>query len=520
MTIFNLQTFVLRFRRQSAGGNAPVLFALFLFLAAGFLSFGTGGEISAQEAVRTTTAGNFRVGERLTYNFSFEKFYDVAYAELYVVSRGRLDGRDAVEIQSKFRTVNILSAAFYMVDESRTTFASPENGLPLYTRKVSNAGVLPQEDVKNYLNAPAANFDLLTMLYQARTAGGIGNFQFQENGRVYNANFTTTGSERVKTDAGEFETIISTVQSDFLVENGIREMRINFSTDEHKVPVLLRFKTDKGEFRGALSSLQIISETPEATPLPLQTPVAVAATPKPVVTPTPYLENQPLLPELPFVLGETLLYQVANNGQKIASVTLQVKERKQFAGEDSLLLTATVTGIEPSNHLFNLNDGIRAQVDPATLAPKQIEFKFSGFLAPYNQTTVFDQKTGTALFDGTNRVEIPVGTHSALSLVYAIRSFNLKPSNDKTNPVNDTRVAVFIGSQPYVLTLRPANAELITLKGEKKPAQMITVITGNPAVDAQGLRVWLSNDQRRVPLRLAFGTFQADLITEMLVPPK
>lgn len=518
MNIFRLQTSDLKIRHKSARKNSRGFFVLFLLLGISSLSFWFGEKSAAQEAARTLPT-DYRVGERLTYSFSFEKFNDVAFAEISVVSRGKLEGKDAVELHSKFKTVNLLSAAFYLIDETRTTFVSTETNLPLYTKRVSNAGVTPLEEVKNYLNTPATNFDLLTMIYQARYAGGIGSFQFQENGRIYNANFTPMGNERVKTDAGDFETTVSTVQSDFLTENGIKELKINFSVDEQRIPAVIRFRTDKGEFRGSLSSLQVIDETPDATPTPIQTPVVIA-TPKPIVTPTPYVDNQPLLPELPFVLGETLQYQVSNNNQKIASVTLQVKERRQFFNEDSLLLTATVTGIEPSNQIFNLNDGIRAHVSPETLAPKQIELKFSGFFAAYNQTTIFDQKTGTAIFDGTNRIEIPVGTHSILSLVYAIRSFNLKPSKDETNPINDTRVAVFLGTQPYVFTLRPANADLITLKGEKVSAQLVTVITGNPAVDAQGLKIWLSNDVKRTPLRLKFGTFQADLISETIVRTK
>ncbi|CAN5707827.1 hypothetical protein BH20ACI4_BH20ACI4_11230 [soil metagenome] len=520
MNIFRLQTSDLKIRHKPACNTTRGAIALFLFFGISALSFWFGEKSAAQTITMVRTpATNYRVGEHLTYSFSFERFNNVAFAELFVASRGKLEGKDAVELYSKFKTVNFLSAAFYLIDETRTTFASTENGLPLYTQKVSNAGVLPQEEVKSFLTAPAVNFDLLTMLYQARNAGGIGNFQFQENGRVYNANFTPMGNERVKTDAGDFETAISTVQSDFLTENGIKELKINFSVDDQRIPVLMRFKTDKGEFRGSLSSHQVVDETPGVTPTPNQTPI-VTATPKPIATPTPYIENQPLLPELPFVLGETLFYQVSNNNLKIALITLQAKERKLFLGEDSLLLTATVTGIEPSNQIFNLNDGIRAQVSPESLAPKQIDFKFSGFFAAYNQTTTFDQKTGTAIYDGTNRMEIPVGTHSILSLVYAIRSFNLKPSKDETNPINDTRVAVFLGSQPFVFTLRPENADLITQKGEKISAQLITVITGNPSVDTQGLRIWLSNDLKRTPLRLTFGTFQADLISQTVVTPK
>lgn len=494
------------------------------FLAlAGFFVCGVAvwEKVSAQGAVKAQTLSNFRIGERLTYNFSFEKFDNVAYAETYVVSQGKLGEKNAVELRSKFKTVDLLSAAFYLIDETRTTFASAENGLPLYVRNTTNASVLPKETINNYLVAPTTNYDWLTLIYQVRNSGGIGSFQLSENDKIYNVNFTPTGNERVKTDAGEFETAVSGVQSNFFNERGITNFRINFSVDEARLPVLIRFKTAKGEFRGEIASIQVIDNqtepvvTPTATPTPRPT-----ATPKPVATPPPYLENQPLLPELPFVLGESLQYQIANNGQRFALITVQAKERKQFKGEDSLLLTATVTGIEPVNQLFALNDTIRAQVNPDSLAPQQIELKFGRFFQTFNQTTDFDQKTGVAIFDGVNRVEVPVGTHSILSLAYAIRSFNLKPSKDPKNPVNDTRVAVFIGSKASVFTLRPSDAEIITLQGEKVSAQQISVSTGNPLIDQMNLRVWLSNGERRVPLRLTIGTYQADLVSQTIVPPK
>jgi hypothetical protein len=108
-------------------------------------------------------------------------------------------------------------------------------------------------------------------------------------------------------------------------------------------------------------------------------------------------------------------------------------------------------------------------------------------------------------------VDAPVGTHSILSLIYAMRSFNLRPSKDPNNPVNDTRVAVFWDDRVHIFTLRPVNAETILLGGEKVNAQLITVITGDPQLDLLALKVWLSTDGRRVPLRFSVGTFQADL---------
>ena len=521
MKLFSFQTYDLKKYKTIVPSYIRFPFAFFALFGFFVFTLSVWEKASAQNTVKAQTTTNFRLGERLTYNFSFEKFENVAYAEIYTVSQGKLGERNAVELRSKFKTVDLLSAAFYLLDETRTTFASVESGLPLYIRNTSNASVMPKETINNYLISPTTNYDLLTLIYQARNAGGIGSFQLSENEQLYNVNFTPMGNERVKTDAGEFETAISNVQSNFLTEKGITNFRINFSVDEARLPVLIRFKTAKGEFRGEIASIQMIENQTETAPTPTATPTPrPTIIPKPAATPAPYVENQPLLPELPFVLGETLQYQVANSGQRFALITVQAKERKLFREEDSLLLTATVTGTEPGNQLFNLNDTIRAQVNPDSLAPQQIELNLGSFFKPYNQTTVFDQRTGTAIFAGVNRIDIPVGTHSILSLAYAIRSFNLKPSKDPKNPVNDTRVAVFIGEKANVFTLRPSDAEIITLQGEKVSAQQISVSTGNPLIDRMNLRVWLSNDEKRVPLRLTIGTYQADLVSQTFVLPK
>jgi hypothetical protein len=516
--IFKLGEDVVIFRLHQRFFSFIFLFAVFFAAAFSISRITSAQNVSPAQNLPTTP---FRVGERLTYNISFERFSNAGYAELYVVSRGKLGEKNAVELRSKIKTTDLVSSAFYTLDRQRSTFASAETGLPLYIRQTFNTGVLPKEIISNYLVIPTATNDLLTFIYQARTAGGVGIFSFREDEQIYSVNLQSTVGERVKTAAGDFDTSVSIVQSVYLTERGITDLRVNFSTDEARVPVLIRLKTAKGAFRLELASLQTLDSAPATEPTPTPLPAASAQkTPKPAATPMPYIENQPLLPDLPFALGETLEYQVSMLGKYFGNVALQVKERKKFANEDSLLLTATTTETEKGNPLFNLNDAIRAQVNPDSLAPQQIELKFTGFFSPYNQIAQFDQKNGFVSFNGANRAAIPVGTHSLLSLAYAIRSFNLKPSKDPNNPVNDTRVAVFVGSQPYVFTLRPSNGEIINLKGEKIVAQLVTVATGNPGIDALGLRLWLSTDEKRLPLRLNVGNYQADLVSETNISPK
>ncbi len=499
-----------------------VFLMLAFFTVAGYQNFSI-ASAQNQTKIQTLPPAPFRIGERLTYNVSFEQFNNAAYAEIHAVSRGKLGEKDAVELRAKLKTSELVSAAFYLLDESRTTYAGSDSGLPLYIKKTSNAGIEPKETINNFLVNPTAYNDLLTLIYQARNAGGSGNFSFQEDDKVYNATFSHTGiTAKLKTGAGEFDTSVSNVQSDYFTERGITNLRINFSADDAHLPVLIRLKTSKGDFRAEIASVQTVESettTTEPTPIPAQTPRPVS-TPKPIATPTPYIDNQPLSAELPFALGETLEYQISTNGQMVGVVTLQAKERKQFSGQDSLLLTATATGTDSRQQVFKLNDEIRAQVNPLSLAPQQIQLKLGGALTSFSQQVLFDQRAGFAMSSNASQSEIPVGTHSILSLAYAIRSFNLKPSKDLTNPVNDTRVAVYLDTKAYIFSLRPSNADIINLQGEKISAQLISVTTGNPTIDQYNLRVWLGNDNKRLPLRLIFGTYQADLITEKQIPPK
>jgi hypothetical protein len=475
--------------------------------------------VAAASSPDEDAGDSFKVGERLTYTVGFEKFTNVAYAELYTASRGKIGETEAVELRARVKTLDFLSAAFYLVDESRTIFAAPDSGIPLFIQKTQNLGGLPKETTQNYLSSPTGNYDLVTMIYKIRQSQGSGSFNIFEGERVYPVTFQLTGNERIKTDAGEFETTLHTVQCEYLTEIGIREFRINLSTDDAKVPVAVRFKTAKGEFRARLASIQNIEPPtePVPTPVPISTP---KPTPLPTAPPRLYVDNQPLAEELSFTLGETLEYAISAGDKPVATFILQATERRQVQNEDSLLLSAVVTDAAGAAGIFQKGDGIRTQVSPEMLTPRKLDISFTGSLSSLNQSVTFDERTNLIIFKGTGQVEAPVGTHNILSLIYAVRSFNLKPSKDTSNPINDTRVAVFWDNRPYIFTLRPSPAELISMRGEKVSAQLVSISTQNPQLDTLNIKIWLSNDARRVPLRFSIGGYQADLISDKIVVPK
>jgi hypothetical protein len=79
---------------------------------------------------------------------------------------------------------------------------------------------------------------------------------------------------------------------------------------------------------------------------------------------------------------------------------------------------------------------------------------------------------------------------------------------------------VFWDTKAYIFSLRPAPLETIDVNGEKVSAQMVSVSTGNPQLDALSIRVWLSNDESRVPLRVSVGPYQADLVSRSTISLK
>ncbi|MBA2380382.1 MAG: DUF3108 domain-containing protein [Blastocatellia bacterium] len=146
--------------------------------------------------------------------------------------------------------------------------------------------------------------------------------------------------------------------------------------------------------------------------------------------------------------------------------------------------------------------------------------QFRGALAGFSQTALFDPVSRAISIGGGTRIEGPVGTHSMMSLLYAMRSFSLRPPVNPMTPPEDTRVAVLWVDRTYVFSLRPSEIKPIMVEGQNVPAQQISISTGDPQLDQLNLRVWLSADTARTPLRIAFGMYQADLVSRTVVAPR
>ncbi len=478
-----------------------------------FFAVASLAQTPAPPMVQTPTP--FHIGERISYEISFGKFKNVAYTETEVVSRGVFAGRDAVELRGKFKTQTFIAEKFSYVNEERTTFVNSDSGIPIYSTITNNNSGLPEViNVDNRTSGSTA-LDLLGLIYKIRQSAGTGSFSIIEDGKVYVVSFQTTGTEKVSTVIGDLDTSVVALTSDYFTKHGFSEVKLNLTMDSDRVPVAFSTKSEKSQFRGLIASLSNIEPETEPVFVPTVTPTPVPiATPRPTPTPEVYENDRPLSPDLAFKLGERLEYKITKGKQSIGLIALQAKERREVLGKDSLLLTATISGVDQANQIFKLNDSVKAQVDPYTLTPHSVELAFSGSLTNYNAVVLFDPIANAITINNTKRIDSPVGTHNVLSLLYAMRSFNLKRSSDPQSPVNDTRVAVYWDDAVGVFTLRPSNGDLITVSGEKISAQLISITTGEPKLNALNVRVWLTNETPRVPVRIAVGEYQFDLVSQ------
>jgi hypothetical protein len=214
---------------------------------------------------------------------------------------------------------------------------------------------------------------------------------------------------------------------------------------------------------------------------------------------------------MPFKVGEQLNYRVylASVTQPVGLVSYQVRNRARYFDHDGLMLTTSAQTTDAAQRLFVANDQLTSYVDPQTLLPFRTELNLVEGRRRSNQIWTINQDYGSATRQPGGKVDIPIGTHDYLSIFYAVRSMNLAPP--KRNAVS-----ILVNGKPKTLIITALRRERIQLDTEKIPAIQLSLTTDDQQPDKFSLRVWISDDDRRLPLRLTamteLGALRADLV--------
>lgn len=453
--------------------------------------------------VRSANNGAYKIGERLTYNVSFAHIPVAAHAELTVAERRSFSGRDGVELRAHLETVDVVSAALLALDDEFVSRIDPVSGLPFYFARTKRSPMAEQTadaPMTRVLGTSADAFDPLAALYHLRTLalapGARHRLRVLYGTELLEIEVQTRGTERLNTNIGAFNALVTQIRVRNNPRLDERRVHIYFSDDPRRIPLLITVQHPAGEIRAEIASFE------ETSP-----PTREASTPSPQPTP-PAVE--PLPPDLPFGPNEQLNFRIllGQTNQTIGQISLQVRPRARYFGRDGLLLTLAARTTAEAARLFSLNDRINTYVDPLTLLPFRIELQMREGRWALDRTITVDQDRGAAVRDDGQRIEIPVGTHDLLSVIYALRSFDLTPS--KRNAVS-----VLAISRPRTLYVNSLQRTVIELGGQRIRAIELALSTDDPESNKYQFRLWVSDDRRRLPLRLTattpFGPVRAEL---------
>lgn len=485
----------------------------------------------------------YRVGERLTYNVSFSNFSSAAIVELSVAGRGQYFNREGFQLRAHVETIGVVNAALYAVNNDYTSYVDSTTGLPFRAQQVIREAGRTADSSRDY-NLPAGTsaipskvsaggfpgtFDFLSALYRLRalplSAGSIYNFTVSGEAEQYDAELKVIGSEMIKSNVGSFNSIVTQVRVPRNSAANNYRMRIYFSDDERHVPVLMTARHPAGEIRAELAGSEMLPVTP-----PVKARASQARTAIPPLTVAPPAEGVVIPPsqrpspagsspassaagstdDLPFKVGEQLNFNVFLGGgaQPAGTASFQVRSRGKYFNRDGFLLTVRAQTTSTVQRLFFASDQINSYVDSSTLLPFRTELALIEGSRRSNQTLSIDQDHGALITGSGQRIEVPVGTHDYVSALYALRSFDLAPP--KRNAVS-----LIVNNRPHTLFITSLRRETITLGGQSIPAVQLSLTTDDAQSDKYALRLWVSNDKRRLPLRITamtqLGPLRADL---------
>ncbi len=501
-------------------------------------------------ATAAPSSAPYTVGERLTYNVSFANYTTAAHVEMWVARRGRFFEREGVELRAHVETIEVVNAALFPFNNDFVSYINPTSGQPFRSQQFTREGTLAADVERDY-NQPVGisaipsrltrdalpgSFDPLSALYRVRALPlppkAAYRLEVNYDNESYRVEVRVTGRELVRTNVGTFNCIVTQVRARSASGANNFPMRVYFSDDERHVPVLVVVQHPAGEIQARLASSVLPGGAP---PNVAQNPSTVATvSPSPaVIPPSETLSNAStgatpptgagapdttesaatesgLDPNLPFKIGEQLNFNVFLGGtaQPVGTLSFQVRQRARYFGRDGLLLSGTAQTTGAGARLFPVNDRISSYVNARTLLPFRTDSVVEEGRRRINRSVTVDQ-SGTATLASTGqRIEIPIGTHDIVSVLYALRSFNLSPPRRNA-------VSILAVNRARTLYITALAREVIEIGGQRVPSVQLSLTTDDSQPDRLGLRLWISEDSRRLPLRLTavtpLGPVRADL---------
>jgi hypothetical protein len=207
---------------------------------------------------------------------------------------------------------------------------------------------------------------------------------------------------------------------------------------------------------------------------------------------------------VPFKVGESLVYDVSWSSFLTAgSAVLTVREKRPASGSDAYYVVAEGRPSSLVAALYRLYYKADALLDSATLLPQQDSLYAEEGTRRRTRTVTFHQDARTADLEvktssvARRRLELPPATRDTLSALYELRAAALTGGMTLTMPVLD-------GDVLYNVQVTVSGRERIETPAGSFTAWKVTpkILPGSGGLVGRTFSLWVSDDARRLPLRM------------------
>jgi hypothetical protein len=207
---------------------------------------------------------------------------------------------------------------------------------------------------------------------------------------------------------------------------------------------------------------------------------------------------------VPFKTGEVLEFDIGWSSYLTAgAATVTVKEKKPSYGSLAYYVVAEGRPTPLLSKLYTLYYKVDTLIDAYSLLPQRGALYVEEGKRHRLKTTTFNQAAKTATYEVQTATHVqkeltlPGFTQDALSALYVLRSIPMKAGDKFNMPVTDA-------GDVYKVQMQVGAVESI-----QTPIGTINALKIVPAVAAakgttppRGLAIWISDDARRLPLRI------------------
>jgi hypothetical protein len=207
--------------------------------------------------------------------------------------------------------------------------------------------------------------------------------------------------------------------------------------------------------------------------------------------------------------GEHLKYVIRYGIVRGGKASLKLKSDK-LNGKEVFHATLTGRTVGLFNTLYRVKDTYESYFDKETLLPvKAIRDIREGSYKRYNEVT-FDREKNQINSQKSGIKDVPVGIHDILSAFYFARAYHFNSDLEVGQVV---KIQTYFADEEFLLQFRFMGYETINSKiGNIKCYKFIPIVqTGRAFEDEDDMKIWVSADSNKIPVRVQFDLFLGSL---------